>query len=66
MEVGALSAGGPARKGSTSEPKGLAILWFATTTKERPLAVINGSQGATALVDIGDFVVGAQVVVEYE
>jgi hypothetical protein len=30
------------------------------------LAVINGSQGATALVDMAGFVVGAQVLVEHE
>jgi transposase len=30
------------------------------------LAVINGSQGATALVDMADFVVGVQVLVEHE
>jgi hypothetical protein len=53
-------------QGFTGEAKGLAILWFATTTEERPLAVINGSQGATALVDMADFVVGAQVLAEHE
>ena len=30
------------------------------------MAVINGSQGATALVDIADFVVGVQVLVGHE
>ena len=30
------------------------------------MAVINASQGATALVDMADFVVGAQVLVEHE
>ena len=30
------------------------------------MAVINGSQGATALVDIADFVVGGQVLVGHE
>ena len=43
--------------------KGPAILRIARLQKERPLSVIQGSRGATVLVGMPGFVVGAHNIV---
>ena len=51
---------------STDAGKGLVILRNVRLQKERPLPVIQGSRGATVLVGMDGFVVGAQEVVDGE
>lgn len=51
---------------SINAGKGLAILRIERLQKERPLSVIQRSRGATVLVGLPEFVVGAQELVDGE
>ena len=51
---------------STDGDKGPAILRIERLQKERPLSVIQGSRGATVMVGMPGFVVGAQQLVDGE
>ena len=53
-------------RGSINAGKGPAILRIARLQKERPLSVIQGSRGATVLVGMPGFVVGAHDIVAGE